>query len=71
MTVPDHTVVWEGDLHGFAELVTRIRRLDEHNLIVEEAIPGAEWSAADDETAARAYEQALLKEIGDRGLPSK
>jgi hypothetical protein len=65
------TVVWEGDLHGGTEVVTRIRRLDEHNLLVEECIPGSEWEATDDGTAARAYERALLEEIGDRGLPVK
>lgn len=58
-------MLWSGESEG-GEL--RVRRLDEHNLIAERR-SGTAWEATDDETAARAYETAIISLVGSRGLP--
>jgi hypothetical protein len=63
-------VVWEGELDG---QLLRVRRLDEHSLLTEQAVSGGlhsegSWAATDDGTAMRAYERAYLEALGGRGL---
>lgn len=64
-------VVWKGTLEygdGERTVEARVRRMDEHALLAEVLLDG-HWGSPDDDLAARAYEQALLKELGRRGLP--
>jgi hypothetical protein len=67
---PLDVVVWRGELTDGR--LGRVRRLDEHTLIVELRVPSFDehdpsgWEASDDTIAMHAYEACILDLLGGR-----